>query len=56
MCSLYQTTAPIELGVIILMILKISACSFSICVGLLTQIFRLSNINNTSQGSNEKMD
>jgi hypothetical protein len=30
--------------------------AFAICVGLLMQIFRLSNINNKSEGSNENMD
>jgi len=48
--------APIELVVIILMILNIIDLTFVVCVGLLTKIFRLSNINNRSEGSNEKMD
>jgi len=30
--------------------------AFAICVVLVTQIFWLSNINNRSEGSNEKMD
>ena len=51
-----QKIAIIELGAIILLILNISAFSFGICVELLKQMFRLSNINNGSDGSNEKMN
>jgi hypothetical protein len=46
----------IKLGVLILLILNISVFSFDICIELLTKMFRLSNINNGSDGSNEKMN
>ena len=56
MRSLQKITTFIELEVFVLLILNISIFSFGIYVEMRTQMFRLSNINNGSDGSNEKMN